>query len=882
MSDWRDAVRKRVQRLNLDGSHESEIVEEIAGDLEQRYEDLLRAGSSPQEAQRAVLKELDDLPRLNRPVAIEPAGIGTSRKGNLMSSFLHDLKVAFRMLRTKPGFAAMVIGMLALGIAGNTAIFSIFNTLMLRPLPFPAATQLIDVDETAPKWNLHFVGINNPDYFGWRDANSTFTSLAAYGGAGGNLSDSSGVLQRVTLASVTANFLDTLGLSPVLGRNFSADEDRPKGPKVVLLGYDLWQSLYHGDRDVVGRVVKISESPYTIVGVLPREAIWPTGTDAWIPLGADPNQSGNYYLNGVGRLKPGVSIDQARADLLRVHKNVQERTHDTSPTSPILTPLRDRALGDLKTVTAILFSAVAVVLIIACVNIAGLMLVRGEARSREIAIRAAIGASRAAIVRQLLTESLLLAVAGAVVGILAGKASLKALIAMIPTDVPRWLTFDMDWRFAIFAVVVTGAATLLFGLVPAIQTAAADARGCMQETARSTVTRAKGRVLGALAVCEIALAVVLLAGAGLVIEAFQKALHVDPGFRPEGALTWNMRLAPTKFPKPEQWYAFYSTLLDRVREIPGVKSAAAASQIPLTGHSGYFFEGEGSPHGAEETKPVTLRVTAMPGYFETMGVTFIAGRPFDPRDEAPDAPKVAIVNESFAKYYWPGQNAVGKRIRHPGPQPDWFQVVGLTKDTKHYGLDQEMKPSVFVPFRVGPSNGMYTVVRTGTEPDSLIAPIREVIRKLDPDLPAFDVRSMSSRVDRSLWTRRVYSWLFGVFAAVAVLLAAAGIYGVISFSVSLRTREIGIRMAFGARPEQVMAGVLKTGMLLVAMGIILGVVASQLTSRLLQSLLFGIGTREILTYTVVVLAVAVIGAAANYLPARRAAGVDPIRALRAE
>ncbi len=879
MPDFRALVRSRIAHLQLEGKQEFEIVEELAADLEQRFDELLRGGATIHQAQRRIFHQLDGLRVAPKP---EAPTIGLT-KGNFMSSFRHDLKVAFRMLLTKPAFASMVIGMLALGIAGNTAIFSIFNTLLLRPLPFRDPQQLIDIDETAPKWNLNFVSVNEIDYFGWRDNNQTLSSLAAYSTGGANLSDPSGTVQRINVARVTANLLDTFGLTLAAGRNFTPEEDKPGTPNVVLLGYDLWQTLYHGDPSVVGRVVKLSELPATIIGILPRDAILPANIDAWVPLGADPNRAGSYYLSTVGRLKPGITIDQARADLLRVHKITQERHHDESPTSPVLTPLRDRALGDLKSVTRILFAAVAVVLLIACVNIAGLMLVRGESRSREVAIRAALGASRGALVRQLLTESLLLAATGGIIGVALGNAALHALISMIPSDVPKWLRFDMDWRFAVFAVALTGAAAVLFGLFPALQTASADVRGCMQETSRSTISRGKGRILAALAICEVALAVVLLTGAALVVEAFKNALQVDPGFRAGHLLTANIRLAPSKYPKADQIYAFYSTLLDRIRELPGVAAASAASIIPLGGHSGYFFDGEGSPHMQDTNKPVTLHVTAMPGYIEAMGMTMLAGRTLEARDEVPGAPKVAIVNESFANYYWPGQNPIGKRIRYyPMPNPEWFQVVGLVKDNRHYGLDQPMRQSVFLPVHVNANNAMTLAVRTAGDPESLAGPIRDITRQLDPNLPLFDVHTMTDRVDRSLWTRRVYSWLFGVFAGVAVLLAAAGIYGVISFTVSQRTREIGIRMALGARPQQVMASVLKTGMLLVVIGIVIGTAVSFAATNLIRSMLFNVSPREAGVYLAVVAGIAIIGALANYAPARRAAGVDPMRALRME
>jgi predicted permease len=900
MADWPAAVRARLAQLNLAGARESEIVEELSAHLDQRFAELLAAGQSTVQAQRLVLEELDaqDLlagqlrktRRVNQQLAHDRAVIGTA-KGNVMSSFWHDLKVAARILLSKPSFAAMVAGMLALGIAGNVAIFSVFDALILRPLPFAEPQRLIDLDETAPKWNLHYVGASPIDFYNWRDHNSTFDSMAAYGNDGANLSDGAGLRQRIRTANVTYNLLDVLGLKPDLGRNFLPEEDRPKGAKVILLGYELWHSLFRGDRGIVGRIVKLDNEAYTVIGVLPREAVLPYETQAWTPLDSEHDQSGSYFLEGVGRLKRGVTVDQARADLFRVHnsltsgnaKAAQSSQKLNQITSPILTSLRERALGDLTTVTRVLLGAVAIVLLIACVNVAALMLVRAEGRSREIAIRTAVGASRGRIVRQLFTESLLLAGAGGIGGVLLGQVFLQGLVSFIPEDIPRWVRFDLDWRFALFAVAVTGAAAVVFGLAPAFQAASLDASRCLHEMGRSTLSRRKRRALGVLAAFEVTLAVVLLSSSGLLLEAFQKVLHTDPGFRTENVITWNLRLPDTAYPKPEQQYAFYKTLLDRLGALPGARSASAASLPPLSGHTGYFFISEsGRQFGAGDDTPVTLAVRTMHGYFQGMGIRLLAGRFFDERDDGRMEPRVAIVNESFAKFYWPGQSAVGKRIAMAGKGNPWIEVVGVTRDTKHYGLDQDVKPTVFQPFTQFPAPFMAIVLFTAGDPEAVVAPARQMVAQLDPDLPMFGVRTMAAQLQHSLWERRAYSWLFAAFAAVAILLAAAGIYGVISFGVSRRTREIGIRMALGARPSQVMRAVLASGMTVVGVGAVAGVIASQFTARLLQSLLFGVSAHDVAAYAAVVAGVAAIGFLANYIPARRASRVDPTNALRFE
>jgi putative ABC transport system permease protein len=814
--------------------------------------------------------------------AREPVGIGRSGGKNIVESLWHDVKVAFRMIRVKPAFSAAVIFMLALGIAGNTAIFSIFNGLFLRPLPFAEPERLVDLDEKAPKWNLKRVGISNADFTAWRKGNSTFDGMAFFDDGGANLSDGSGNAQRIQAAYVTYNLLDVLGLKPVIGRNFLEEEDRPNSARVVMIGYQLWQRLYRGDRNIVGQILKFDGQPFTVVGVLPREAAVPPEAEAWSPLRADPKQRGSYYLSGVGRLRRGVSLQQAEADLLRVHKaEVRDGNKLNEITSPILAPLRDRYFGDFRPVIRILLAAVGVVMLIACVNIAGLMLVRGEARAREIAIRSAVGASRARVVRQLLTESLLLALLGAAAGVLAGKLCVRGLATLMPDNLPRWVHFSLDWRFAVFAAALTGAAAVVFGLAPALHAAAVDARGYLQESARSTLSRGKRATLSVLVVGEIGLALILLVSSGLLLQAFRKVMHADPGYRGDNVLTWKLALPEARYAKSEQQQAFYSDLVARLRSLPGVRAASATTIVPLSGHSGTFFTGENSLVSSQDRDAVVLHIYAMPGYFETMGITLLAGRAFVERDGAPKTSPVAIVNETFARRHWATTEAAGRRIRYSNGK-DWIQVVGVIRDTRHYGQDGEMRPSVLFPYQSRPSRGLTMVVRTANDPHTMVAPVREVIRKMDAELPMFEVRTMSERLNRSLWLRRAYSWLFAVFAVVAIVLAAAGIYGVISFSVSQRTREIGIRIALGARPEQVMRGVLRNGMVLVSIGVAVGVAASLWTGRFLETLLFGVSMRDAATYAVVVSSVGLVDVLANFVPARRAAAVDPIRALRAE
>jgi predicted permease len=803
-----------------------------------------------------------------------------------MDNLWRDLKYAVRAIYSKPGFSLMVIGMLAAGVAGNAAIFSIFDGLFLRPMPFAESGRLVDVDTTAPKWNLNFVSTSPFDAYNWREGNQTFEDLAFFSTGGCNLVLRPGDAQRVNVALVTANLLDVLGLKPALGRGFTLEEDKPKGNKVAMIGYLFWKRQFGGDRGVPGRVIKADGDAYTIVGVLPREAVFPSGVDIWAPLAADRAQEGAYYLKGIGRLKPGVTIQQAKTDLLRVHKaaNADGKHGLNDATAPTLMPLRDRYLGDYRDATQILLGGVGVVLLIVCVNIAGLMLVRGTGRAREIAIRTAIGASRGAIVRQLLTECLTLAAVGGVLGVVAGHVCLQGMLALLPTDMPQWLDFSMDWRFLLFCAALTMGSAVLFGLAPALQALRVEPRAWLQDGARASLSRGRRLVLNTLIVGEVGLALVLLISAGLLLQAFRRVTSVDPGFRADHVMTFTVWLPDAQYSKPEQARHFYGTLIERLRALPGVQSVSAVNQVPFSDHTGTFYQAvEGRKLGPNESNPVVLDLTAFPDYFQSMGITFLSGRPFtEHENESKDHP-VVVINESFAKYFFPGMDPIGKHLRCCGDdKAPALEIIGVTRDTRHYGLDQEMRPSVVQPFSQHSANAMFIEMRTAMEPHAIVGAAREVLRSLDPELPMYEPRTMGERMDRSLWTRRAYSWLFGIFALLAVILAAAGVYGVTSYVVSQRTREIGIRMALGALPAQILGQVLRAGMVLVGIGVALGIAGALLSDRFLKSLLFNGGGRDPFTYVAVVAGVAAVGLLANVVPARRAASLNPMQTLRSE
>jgi putative ABC transport system permease protein len=883
MPDWKAIVRERLAGLGLRGAREAEIIEELAQDLEERYSELRAQGLPEAEARSRAEAVLAHSERIAAPA--EPAAP--------LCGFRHDVRLALRNMRTRPVFTSLAIVMLALGIGGNAAIFSIFNGMFLRPLPFPNSERLVDLDETAPKWNLKYVGVSNFDANLWRKQNSTFESMAFFQYHSVNLAGF-GAAQRLVGVRVTRDMLSVLGLQPLVGRNFSQQEDSPPGAKVVLLSYGLWQRLFSGG-NVVGRVIRLSNEPYTVIGVLPREAVFPDRAELWMPLGSNPNDGTGWYLSAVGRLKSGASLEQAHADLQRVHWAAQSNKNRI--TSPVVTPLRERYLGPFRTVSRVLLGAVGIVLLIACVNVAALMMMRGSERAREIAIRIAIGASRGRIIRQLLTETFAMAALGGAAGVALGYFLLQGLLALMPIDrMPGWLSFTLDGRFAVFCVLITGGAAILFGLLPALQASRVSAGGALQQTGtRASLSPSSRRTLNGLVISEIGLALMLLISAALLIQAFHKVLQVDPGFRPENVITFRVDLPTTTYGKAEQKLRFFHGLMEQLRHIPGVQSAGAASAPPLDGHWGNFFQAEGSaPLGPRDQNPVVLQVAVTPGYFDTIGMTLLAGRVFEERDNtlkvsadgsSADPAKgrlLAVVSETFARRYWKVENAVGKRIRHSADKAPWITVIGVVKDEKHYGLDQEARPAVYFPYGEAPLESMSILLRGAMDPEALTEPARETLRRLDPDVALYDVRTMTARLQQSMWARRAYSWLFGAFGIVALILAAAGVYGVISYAVSRRTHEIGIRMALGARPGQIVRAILASGMILAAAGAGIGLIATLAAARWLEALLFGVSSRDPLIYAAVIVGLAGVSLAANFIPARRAAAVDPMCALRAE
>jgi predicted permease len=795
-----------------------------------------------------------------------------------------EIRYAFRSFRRQRLATSLVVAMLAVGVAATITVFSLMNALFLRPFPFHDADRLVYVNEKAPRWKLDVVGVNFPDFWQWHEHATAFEAIALYDGQSFNLSDDQNP-ERIDGSQVTRDFADVLGVQPLVGRMFNADEDRPKGPDVVVLSERLWRERFQANPHVVGQVLRLDGRPRTIVGVLPARAEFPNRAALWVPLQGDPNQDWQSYGgDAIARLKPGVSVAQAEQDLLRAHEATWAKRDKEKVVSPFVHPLRDELAQDSRATVPTLGAAVLLLLVVACANVASIMLARAIARRREIGIRLAIGAGRGRLVRQLFVENLILAVAGAVIGTLAGRMMLGVLLSSLDTQVPRWADFSLDVRVVAFSIGLAVVTALLFGWAPAWHALRGDVRGAMNDSVGGTTVSPRGRkTLTWLVAAEFALAAILVVGGGLLYRAFGKVSAVDPGFRSDHVLTFRIALPNPAYSNDQKRLDFWQQLLARLHASPGVQSAGVVNCPPLDCHWGYFFQIEGAaPRKPDEPNPVTLTRLASEGYFKTLGIQLVSGRFFEPRDRQPKAERVIIVNESFARTFWPGgTDAVGKRVALNSGKPEWITVVGVTKDVKHYGFERPMRPGVYFPLNWPRTDVLAVAVRTAGDPAQFTEAARRIVRDLDPELPLFRVRTMDAAVAESLKSRAVYSWMLGVFAALALVLALGGTYGVTSYLVSQRAREIGIRLAVGAGPGDIFRTVLNRSARAVLIGGAVGIAGAVALARLLGDLLFGVspGDPMVLGWAAAALAAAAI--AANWLPARRAARTDPMTSLRA-
>jgi len=820
-----------------------------------------------------------------------------------MDTLLQDLRYGARSLGRSPAFTAVAVLALALGIGANSAVFSMVDGVLLRPLPYGNADRAVMLWSTWPGYDRTW--LSEPEVVDYRSQRQVFDIVAPFSLGSATLTGD-GEPERVRAASLSAEVLPALGVTPTLGRNFTAAEDLPDSlaGRVALLSHALWRRRYAGDPSVVGRAIQVGLRSFTVVGVLPDEFRLPNDfvgepVQLYSPIGLDPNPDpdsrGNHGLYAVARLAPGVTPERAQAAMSAFVSDMKRRHDAYGPEFDLrVVSARDQVSGDVRPALLVMLGAVALVLLVACANVANLLLARAEARHRELAIRSALGAGRTRIVRQLLAESLLLATAGAALGLALAAAGLRALIAFSPPNVPRLDAIGMDGRVVAFTAAIAVLTSLVFGLVPALQASGTTTQEMLNEGGRGASAGVRRqRVRRTLVVTEVALAMVLVVGAGLLIKSFARLMGIDAGVRPERVLTMELSLPGAKYAQPRS-RAFFEQLRQRVAALPGVTSAGFVRELPFANEIGdwsFRIVGRGADRPDEAFGAADWQV-ATPGYFEAMGVALRGGRYLEDADATRAAP-VVVISEKMASTFWPNQDPVGQQIRlgGTGPGPDTLPrtVVGVVADVRHKGLDAETKTQMYLPHTQFPStdsnfaiNRMSLVVRARTDPLMLAPAVRREIRALDPEIPVSRVRSMEQVLSASASVRELNVMLLSVFAAVALTLAALGIYGVMAYTVTQRTKEIGVRMALGASAVEVQRLVLRQGLLLAGIGVLLGALGAVALGRVLTSLLFGVSATDPAIYAAVTAVLAAVALLATYVPARRATRVSPMVALRYE
>jgi predicted permease len=808
-----------------------------------------------------------------------------------VQELLQDIRYSLRLFRRYPLFSGIIIISLSLGIGANTAVFSLLNAVLLRTLPYAEPGRLAVVWED----NTHFgfpKNLTSPaNYKDWAAQSVSFEQLAATRELSLNLTGD-GEPEEAQVVGATANLFSVMGVRPILGRDFRAEDDRAGAGKVALLSHGLWTRRFGGDPGVINKTVYMNDEPYSVIGVMPRGIDFPArGTQVWIPVAFTPSdwaRRTSHFLRVVGRLKPGVSLEQAQSEMKNVAENLKRAYPDANANSGILlVGLKDDLIGDVRPTLLILMVGISCVLLIACSNTANLMLVRTARRRREVAMRMALGASRARLVRQLLTESLLLAVISGIVGLLIAPLSFSLLSILVPPGIAAGTELKLEPLALVFTLAISLLTALLFGTIPALQSAGVSLLETLKQGGTYSAVGGKSRRLQkGLVIAEVSMAFLLLIGAALMVQTYVRLRKVNLGFRPEGVLTLRTPIAGVKYQESGPRQAFFQEVLNRVRALPGVESAGYTSYLPLTtkGTSkGFLIEGQ-PPPGPGQTPLALFRIVS-PSYFETLGIPLIKGRQID-RTDGTSSPQVAVINEAMAKKFWPDTDPVGRRFTLPGvSQQNPVTIVGVVGDVRETGVNADMRPAMYLSFLQLPQANLIPsdlAVRTSIDPASVAASVRQQIWSVDPAQPVVDVRTMEQIVDSEVRDRKVNMWLLSLFAGVAILQAILGIYGVLASIVVQQTREIGLRMALGATPANVLRLIWGEGMLLVGLGIALGLIASIVLVRFVSSLLFGVGATDPVTFVVASLGLLATAAVAIYIPARRAMKIDPMEALRIE
>ena len=822
-----------------------------------------------------------------------------------MQTLWQDIKYGARMLLKNPGITAVVILALALGIGANTAIFSVVNAVLLRPLPYAESDRLVFLNEMSPV--LDEMSISYPNFEDWRSQNRSFERIGVYNRSSYNLTGV-GEAERIVTGQVSADLFPILRVNAGLGRVFTNDEDKPGATPVVVLSYGLWQRRFGGQTSILNQPISLNGKSYIVIGVMPQDFLYPSRVEMWVPVGQLSDQAswkerGNHPgLYGVGRLKPGVTFEQSVADMDAIAVNLEKQYPDSNANNRVrLRPLLEIYVSDVRRALWVIFAAVAFVLLIACANIANLLLARATARRKEMAIRTALGAGRWRIARQLLTESVLLSLIGGTIGLLLARMGIKLILYMSPDAIPRSREIGLDWKVLAFTVGISFMTGILFGLVPALQAGEVDVHETLKETGRGTSGHHWLR--SSLVVVEVATTLVLLIGAGLMIRSFYLLQKVNPGFSYEHLTSVSVSLPQKKYSNEESRISFYGRLLENLRTLPGVESVAAASGLPLGNNgwqTGFVVDGRPIPPRGE-TPPLMEACLVTPDYFRAMSIPVLRGRAFTDRDDRShlagrDLSKLGeneksiaglnsiIIDEEFARRHWPNEEAVGKRIRlgYEAKAPV-LEVIGVVGRVKMESLNQNSdRVQGYFPFAQNPAGGMTVVIKGSGDPNQLISSVRQQVKIIDPDQPVYSPRTMGEIRAESVAPERLNLTLLSLFAGIAFVLAIVGIYGVMSYSVTQRTHEIGIRMAIGARPGDVFRMILGHGMKLTLIGVVVGLAGAFGLTRLMSSMLFGVEPTDATTFASIAVLLIAVACVACYLPGRRATKVEPTVSLRYE
>jgi putative ABC transport system permease protein len=899
MHDWSAMVRERLARL---AAHDvdDDLVEELAVHLAQAYDDARDDGRSDEDARAHAGNVLDESEPLRAALAArraplaqrvaqwsrqEPAVVSQGgRMGSL--AFARDARYALRMLFRSPAFSVIAILTFAVGIGVNTAVFNVVNGVLLRPLPYPNPDQITMLWLDNRREGIREDITSYPNYLDWRNQSASFSQMAGFRRAAFSLTGS-GEPERVQGAMVTANFFEVMQTPPLVGRVFTEHHETPGQDGVVLLSHGFWQRRFGGAQDAVGGTMTLSGRSYEIIGVTPSTLEYPEDVEVWTPLAPTDDlraARGSFWLPVIGRLKSGVTLEQARTEMAGIAQRLEDEYPGNRGYGVNVVPLRQQLVGDVEQGLLILLAAVGFVLLIACANLTNLMLGRTAARRRELAIRSALGAARGRLVRQIVTETFVLGLIGALVGVVFAYWSTSFFLAVAGDSIPRHDAIVIDARVLSFALFLAMLASVLAGLVPALQASRRTMVEHLREGARAGSGLASRRTRNLLVAAEVSLAIVLLTGAGLLVRTLMTMQQTDRGFVPTHVAMMTVSVPAATYPDAAAVRAFYTRLLDAVRALPGVQSAATGTGVlqPLVTRSTVFTI-EGVPTPPPEERVEYPLETVSPGYFETVGMTFVRGRGFTEADHA-DAPLAVVINETLARTAWPDQDAIGRRLRPGGDQSQapWMTVVGVIRDAHRTAVTRAIRPEVYTSALQGPPRTQTLLVRTAGEPAAIVPAVRRAVQAIDPQLPIFAVTTLERELAQTLDQPRFQAVLFAAFAAIALLLATIGIYGVTSHAVGQRTQEVGIRMAMGAARRDVLRLIFIQHLRPALVGLVIGVAGAVFLSGFLRSLLYGVSPTDPATLVIVAGVLLAVAAAACWVPARRATRVDPLVALRTE